>query len=145
MPASGQSFLYGNASQKFGTGAFDWPSLRVGALLVSALYVPFANQDTYVSDIPSAAILARSDQNHGGGDLTNMAMTNGIAQGLIPPFLALLTTIPIVAVVLFVDTGTDSTSQLIYYSSNGAGFPFTPEGFNYAVVAAGLLGGWFQV
>ena len=145
MAAAGQTFLYGNASQQFGTGAWDWPSLLVGALLVSAAYVPQINVDTYVSDIPSSAIIALSDQNDGAGDLTNMAMVNGIAQGLLPAFLSLISTTPVAAVVLFVDTGADSTSSLIYYSNNGAGFPFLPEGFNYAVVAAGILGGWFQV
>lgn len=145
MPAAVQTFLYGNASQQFGTAQWNWPALSVGALLVSGAYVPQINVDTYVSSIPPTAILARSDQGHGAGDLTNLAMTFGIAQGILPPFLALLTTVPVVAVVLFVDTGDDTTSQLIYYSSSGAGFPFTPEGFNYAIVPAGILGGWFQV
>lgn len=142
---TGQTFLYGAASQQFGTGALDWPTLQVGALLVSAAYTPRINVDTYVSDIPPSAIIARSDQNDGGGDLTGLAMVNGIAQGVIPEFQALISALPVAAVVLFVDTGVDSTSSLIYYSSSGSGFPFTPEGFNYAIVAAGLLGGWFQV
>lgn len=138
------TFLYGNASQNFGTGAWDWPSLAIGALLVSGVYVPRPNTDTYVSDIPPSSLVARSDQNDGGGDMTSMSMTNGVAYGLIPQFDALISTVPVVALVLFVDTGTDSTSSLIYYSSDGAGFPFTPQGFNYYIAPDSGLGGWFQ-
>ena len=133
------TFKYGNASQQFGTGAWNWTTLSIKALLLSAAYVPQPNVDVHVSDIPVGAILARSS-----GPMTGLAMTNGLATGVIPTFNALLLTQPVVAVALYKDTGVDSTSSLIYYSSDGIGFPFTPLGFNYAVAEDSFYGGWFQ-
>jgi hypothetical protein len=138
-----QTFLYGNASQQFATKQWNWPALQVSALLVSAGYVPRINSDVHVSDIPSAAILARS--NAQSTYMGSMASVNGVCSGILPVFDGFLNVTPVAAIVLYVDTGVDSTSQLIYYSNAGAGFPFTGQGFNYAVVNDQAYGGWFQV
>ena len=137
------TFLYGNASQNFASGAWDWTDLQVSGLLVNAVYVPMINTDTYVSDIPVGAILARS--NALGAYMNSQGILNGICYGELPTFEALLTAVPAVAIVLYVDTGDDTTSELIYYSADGVGFPFTPQGFNYAVVNDQTAYGWFQV
>jgi hypothetical protein len=140
---AGQTFLYGSASQKFATGAWDWPSLQVSALLVSANYLPRINTDVYVSDIPLSAILARSDVD--SAYMASKTSVLGVCAGVLPLFNAFLSLTPVAAIILYVDTGTDSTSNLIYYSSAAPGFPFVPEGFNYAVVNDQSYGGWFQV
>lgn len=130
-------FVYNPARQLFATGGIDWATAHISALLVSALYVPTL-VDQFVSDIPSAAILARAV-------CTNVAVTNGIATSLIPQFSSLSSDYICTAVVLFVDTGVDGTSQLVYYSSTGNGFPFALQGFNYYVGPDASAGGWFQV
>lgn len=132
------TFKYNSASHKFATAQLNWPSLTVGALLVSASYIPSLS-DNFVSNIPAAAILKRC------GDLTSLSEANGICAGNIPQQNAFLNAVPVVALVLYVDTGVDSTSQLLYYSSDGAGFPFLPQGFNYAVAYDQTAGGWFQL
>lgn len=137
------TFLYGNAAQQFATGAWDWPDLQVTGLLVNAVYVPVIDSDTYVSDIPVGALIARS--NALGAYMTSQAATDGLCSGILPEFEALIATVPVTALVLYVDTGDDTTSQLVFYSSDGSGFPFTPQGFNYSVVYAQNQGGWFQV
>lgn len=133
------TFLYGNASQQFATGAWDWLTLTVWAALVDHTYVPNANKDLHVSDIPSTSIIARE------GPLTSLTSSNGLVGGNVPQFSSLLSPQIAAAVVLYVSTGTDSTSQLIYYSSDGDGFPLTLAGFNYVVSADLAAGGWFQV
>lgn len=133
------TFLYGNASQQFALAAFNWPTLTVWALLVDKTYVPSANKDSHVSDILASSIIARQ------GPMTSMAASNGLCSGNIPQFNSLLDSRTAVAVVLYVNTGVDSTSQLLYYSSDGLGFPFLPQGFNYLVSADLSAGGWFQV
>lgn len=138
-----QTFLYGNASQQFSSAAWDWPDLQVSALLVSAGYLPRINSDVHVSDIPSAAILARS--NAQSTYMASMTNVNGVCAGILPVFDAFANITPVAAIILYVDTGTDSTSSLIYFSNAGAGFPFTGQGFNYAVVNDQAYGGWFQV
>lgn len=133
------TFKYGNALQQFGTGQFNWPAMTVKALLLSAAYVPRPNTDIYVSDIPASAIIVRS------ASMISLSMVFGLAKGIIPTFNAFLSVVPVAAVALYADTGVDSTSQLLYYSSDGVGFPFTPQGFNYAVAQDLAQGGWFQV
>jgi hypothetical protein len=136
------TFLYGNASQQFATKQWNWPALQVSALLVDATYVPRINVDTYVSDIPAGAIAARS--NALGAYMTSMASVDGVCGGILPQFDSIIWPAPAAAIVLYVDTGTDSTSELIYYSSDGIGFPLILAGFNYAIVQNQAYGGWFQ-
>lgn len=133
------TFLYGNAATNFGTGANDWLTMTVWALLVDATYVPRPLNDANVSDIPSSSIIARV------GPATGKTMVNGLAAAAIPPFLALIWPNPVVAVVLYNKGSLDSNSQLLYYSSDGASFPFQAQGFDYAVQEDLAGGGWFQV
>lgn len=133
------TLLYGNASQQFATAQWNWPALNVWALLVDKTYIPTINKDVHVSDIPASAIIARQ------GPLTSLAVANGICSGNIPQFSSLLDPRVAAAVVLYVNTGVDSTSSLIYYSSDGTSFPFLLQGFNYIVSADLAGGGWFQV
>lgn len=133
------TLLYGNASQQFAVGAWNWPALTVWALLVDKTYVPSINKDLYVSDIPATSIIARQ------GPLTSLVSSAGVCSGNIPQFASLLDPRTAVGVVLYVNTGVDSTSSLIYYSSDGLAFPFLPQGFNYIVSEDLAAGGWFQV
>lgn len=132
------AFRYTRAGQLFGTGNLDWVSAPINAMLVNGLYAPDENADQNVSDIPPAAIVVRDYA------LTGLTMTNGLAYGNIPTFGGLTSLLPVVAVILYVKSPSDSTSALLYYSSDGVGFPFTPGGFNYQVDADLSVGAWFQ-
>lgn len=133
------TFLYGSASQQFASKQWDWAALTVWGALVSSLYVPRINVDVNVSDIPAAAIIARV------GPMTSQGEVLGYCAGVLPNYVALLSAIDAVAIVLYVKGISDAASPLIYYSADGAGFPFTPQGFDYAVAQDLVQGGWFQV
>jgi hypothetical protein len=133
------TFLYGVTSQQAEATGLNWPGATVWGLLVTAAYVPQINVDQHVSDIPAAAIIARV------GPMTSMASANGICSGILPQFFALLSTVNAAAIVLYFNTSVDTTSQLIYYSSDGVGFPLPLQGFNYAVAYDQSFSGWFQV
>jgi hypothetical protein len=137
--AAPTDFVYNSARHGFATAALNWPTLAINAMLVSAQYVPSLS-DQFVSAIPSFAILARD------AVCTNIAVNaEGICSCLIPEFQSLLSPYIAAAVVLYVQSGLDSTSQLVYYSSTGNGFPFALQGFNYYVGFDSSSGGWFQV
>ncbi len=133
------TFKYNNASSLFANGALDWATLGSAAhcVLLSAAYTP-SPTDQYLSAIPAGAIIA--DQ----AFTSTAANTAGVCYGVIPQFLALISAQPVVAMLIYHNTGNPNTSPLIYYSSQGSGFPFTAEGFNYAVGYNALNGGWFQ-
>lgn len=131
-------FVYNSAREKFATKQLNWLTETVKAALVGAAYGPLPTHE-FVSDIGSGIII-RSEE------LTNKEVrTGGICAGEIPEFEALLSVQVAVGVVLYVDTGDDTTSTLLYYSSGGVGFPFTPAGFTYAVLFDQANGGFFQV
>lgn len=134
-----KDFVYGKGRKALNSGQIDWLTASVQAMLVSAVYAPQPNTDQYVSDIPSAAVIIRDVA------LTGLGISNaGVCFGTIPQFVALTATAPVAAVVLYANSGTDSSSPLIYYSSSGSGFPFLPQGFTYVIGYDQANGGFFQ-
>lgn len=132
-------FVYGKARVGLGSEAINLLGGNVWAMLVGNGYTPNPLTDQFVSVIPPAAIVARS------GPLTSCGITNnGVFFGTVPPFNSLLSATEIFAIILYVSTGVDATSPLLYYSSGGAGFPFTAQGFTYSVPYDQNNGGYFQ-
>lgn len=132
------TFKYNHAASDFATGALNWLTCSPNLMLVDAGYVPNPTHQ-YVSSIPGTAIAVRDLA------LTSVAQTNGICAGNCPTANALAWPNQIVGIILYEKTGSDATSRLIYYSSDGAGFPFSPNGFNWAVAFDQSNTGWFQV
>lgn len=133
-------FVYNHARVSFASGAIDWPTANVKAMLVGALYTPSPAVDQYVSDIPSGAIITR--------DLacSNIGVNSfGIAYCTIAQVQSVTSVVQVAAVVLYISTGDDTTSKLIYYSSSGIGFPFYLQGFNYFIGYDQTAGGWFTI
>jgi hypothetical protein len=60
-------------------------------------------------------------------------------------FLALTSVFPIVGVLIYIQTGNDATSSLVYYSSDAVGMPFTPKGLNWTIAFNQLFGGYLQI
>ena len=133
-------FVYAKARAALGQGQINLLTANVQAMLVSAAYVPSQSSDQYVSTVVSS----------GGVLFRNYALTgkafsiSGGFQGALPLFASLSSLIAVNAIVLYVNSGVDATSQLLYYSAGGIGFPFLPQGFNYAVSYDQSAGGWFQ-
>jgi len=133
------TFKYDTAAVAFGTKEIDWLTDDIRAMLVGPGYSVLRATDQFVSIIPPAQIIVRSDQ------MISMAITNGVYTGLIPQFLALASETIVAALVIYKNNaGDDTTSQLIYYSDDGIGFPFLPAGVNYFVTYDQANGGWFQ-
>lgn len=131
------TFKYYNANVLFGTQQLNWRTANIKCLLVTAGYAKLPT-DVYVSQIPNAAIVARS------ANLVGCDIIKGVFTGTVPQFSALAGAVPIVAMVLYQDTGLDTTSPLLFYSSDGVGFPFIPAGVNYFVGYDQANGGWFS-
>lgn len=137
---SSTDFKYGKASVAIGSGSINLLTANIQAMLVSAAYAPLPNTDQYVSDIPPAAVIVRDSV------LTGKGLTSsGVFFGTIPVFSSLVSAIKAAALVLYVNSGVDNTSRLLYYSSTGPGFPFLPQGFQYVVGYDQSNGGFFQV
>lgn len=132
------TFKYAHACELFATAALSWVGSDIKAMLVAVGYAALRTHK-FVSEIPSASILIRS------GTIQNLAAPGGICRGDIPEFDAFLAVQAAVALVLYFDSGDDASSILIYYSSDGPGFPFVPAGFNYFVGYDQSNGGFFQV
>lgn len=133
------TFKYDTAVVAFGTKQLSWTAGNIAGMLIGPTYAPSKAKDQFVSDIPSDAIIARS------AHMTSPAIVGGVCRGLVPEFDAVASALPVSAFILYADTGDDTTSQLIYYSDEGNGFPFVAAGFNYFVTYDQANGGWFQL
>lgn len=133
------TFVYTAATNSFVSGAFVWPSMAVNAALVDLNYLP-KTSDLFLSDIPPSAIVKRDLA------LTGLAQTtDGIMYGSVPRMLALAWPYPVAALVLYNKTGLDSTSNLLYYSSDADNMPFRPLGLNWEVQYNQIRKGFFQI
>lgn len=119
--------LYDAGRQGFLDGNIDWDTNTIKALLVDADYTPNLATDDNLNDIPVGARVNTAQT------LASKTVTAGVADSSDPVFSAVTNPTPIVAVVLYKDTGTESTSRLIAYIDNLEGLPLTPNGGNVTV------------
>jgi hypothetical protein len=135
------TFVYDNAWYMFATKALNWATsgAAMHCVLVDNTYAPNPHTDQFFSAVPTGAVLV--DQ-----AFTSTAVrSNGVCYGVIP-LITLLSADPVVGMLIYLDVGgIAANSPLIYYSNQGNGFPFTPQGFSYSVGYDLLAGGWFQV
>ncbi len=116
--------IYGKAKQAILNGEVDVSSQVLKVLLVNSSYSFSENNHEFVSDINSSYIKARSTQ------LSNVSNTLGVLDANDLTFIAYSGS-AFNAAVLYVDTGSDSTSRLIAYIDTATGIPF--EGINTEV------------
>lgn len=129
--------VYAAARDDFADARISWPAAVVKCALIGPGYQPLLTHK-FMTDISPASVLARS------AALTNLAHENGVCSGLIPTFESLLLTDQVLGMLLYLDSGVDATSRLVYYSSKGVGFPFFAQGFDYFIGYDLANGGWFQ-
>jgi len=128
--------LYTPAREKFLTGQLDWRVLDVRLILVSATYI-FSTNHEFLDSIPLAARVA-------DGDVLNETTTDGFAQGDQVLFPGLLGD-EITQIILYANTGAESTSPLIAYYDTVTGVPFTPTGIDYYISPDLVFGGFFRL
>ena len=119
--------LYDFGRQGFLEGTIDWDTDTIKAVLVdTALYtVNLATHDN-LDDVPAGARIATS------GALGSKTVTAGVADAADATFTA-VTGASIEAIVLYKDTGVESTSRLIAYIDTATGLPVTPSGGDITV------------
>lgn len=132
------TLLYSAAQLKFNNGTWTWPALPVNAALLTGAYLATPVHST-LADVPPAAVILRDLE------LSNLRSTNSFAKGVIPSLEAFLDGREVFALLLYTLGVDDAHSDLIYYSSDGIGFPFTPQGFDYSVAYRQELGGFFEL
>jgi len=118
--------LYGKARESFLTGQLSWTSGSVRAALVTAAYVVDLENHRYLADIAEDAISAVS------ASLGGRTGDQGVADAR-DTVLRRVVGLPIVAIVLYKDSGVRATSHLIAYMDTAVGLPLTPAGKDVTV------------
>lgn len=130
--------LYPKAKEALLKADLDMDSTIRIVLLDSADYTYDAAHDN-LDDIPSGARIAISSA------LSGKTFTDGMFASD-PASFASVTGDQFEAFAGFLDTGTESTSKLIWYSNSGnTGFPATPDGGNFTLDPDNTDGVWFDL
>lgn len=114
--------LYDYCRQRFLESNINWMTDTVKVILVDfGGYTPQTSTHQYLSDISSSARIA------GPVTMTSKATTGGAADAADCTFSA-VSGASIEAIVIYKDTGTESTSPLIAIIDTATGLPITPNG-----------------
>ena len=114
--------LYDYCRQRFLESQINWMTDTIKVVLVStSAYTPQTAVHQYLADIPVSARIA------GPVTLTAKATTGGAADAADCTFTS-VSGATINAIVIYKDTGTDSTSPLIAFIDTATGLPITPNG-----------------
>ncbi len=111
------NFIYGKAKQSLLNGEFNISSDSLKVLLVTESYVPNQNVDQFVSNISSSYIKQRTSS------LTNVTNILGVIDADNAP-VSNYDGSAFKALVIYKDSGTDSTSRLLAYIDTATGLPF---------------------
>lgn len=114
--------LYAKGREGFLSGDIDWDANIIKVMLIdTADYVVNTATHQFLSSVPVAARVATSPA------LTTKTVTDGVADAADVTFPT-VTGDPSEALILFVDTGLDTTARLIAYIDTATGLPVTPNG-----------------
>ena len=119
--------LYNKGREGFMTAAINMSSGDIRAILVDAAdyTVNLATHD-FLDDVPAGARVAVSTA------MTSKTVTDGIFDAADITWTA-VTGDPSEAVIIYLHTGTESTSRLIAYIDTATGLPVIPNGGNITV------------
>jgi hypothetical protein len=118
-------------------GGVNLSSGNIKALLVDLADYTYSVTHEFLSDVPAVGRVATS------ANLASKTFTNGVFDSADPSFAAVTGDVS-EALILFIDTGTPSTSRLVgFYDTGVSGLPVTPNGssINITVNASG----WFAL
>ncbi|MFH7764597.1 hypothetical protein [Acinetobacter sp. BSP-28] len=114
--------LFDAARQRFLEAQINWMTDTIKVILVStSAYTAQVGVHQYLSDVASSARIA------GPVTLTSKATTGGAADAADCTFVSVSGN-SIGAIIIYVDTGVESTSPLIAYIDTATGLPITPNG-----------------
>ena len=119
--------LYNTGRQAFLEGDIDWLDDTIKAVLVdTADYTPDLVNHDFLDDVSSAARVATS------AALSGKSADNGVADAADVVFSS-VSGDQAEALILYKDTGTETTSPLIAYLDSAAGLPVSPDGSDITV------------
>lgn len=114
--------LFDKARQRFLEAQINWQTDTIKVYLVdTGAYTPQTGVHEFLSDIPTSARIA------GPVTLTSKSTTGGAADAADVTFTS-VSGASIEAIVIYSDSGTESTSPLIAYIDTATGLPITPNG-----------------
>jgi hypothetical protein len=114
--------FYPSALEKFLSGGLDLTSLTIKAALVDTGTYTFSSAHDFYDDV-SAGVIGTPVT------LASKTVTAGVFDAADATFTG-VSGATVEAVVIYNDTGTPGTSDLICYIDTGTGFPLTPDGGN---------------
>ncbi|QXN70900.1 putative minor tail subunit [Bacillus phage vB_BspP_Dartukuta] len=114
--------LFDFARQRFLEAQLNWMTDTIKVILVdTGAYTPQTAVHQYLADIPISARIA------GPVTLTSKTTTGGAADAADVTFTS-VTGASIESIIIYSDSGTESTSPLIAYIDTATGLPITPNG-----------------
>lgn len=120
--------LYDAGRNAFLTGGINWTGDTIKITLVDAQdYTPNLAVHDFLDDIPAVGRVATS------GPLTGKTASAGVADAADVTITA-VSGDPFEYIIGFKDTGTASTSNLIFLIDTATGLPFTPSGGDIMIV-----------
>lgn len=121
------SALYAKGREGFLDGSIDWDTNTIKAVLIdTADYTVNLSTHDNLDDVPSGARVGTPQT------LGSKTVTDGVADAADITFPA-VTGDPCEAIIIWKDTGTESTSRLIAYIDTATGLPVTPNGGDITV------------
>lgn len=128
------SALYDKGREGFLDGSIDWDTNTIKVVLVDAAdYTVNLSTHDNLDDVAAGARVATAT-------LGTKTVTAGVADAADTTFTA-VTGDPSEALVIYKDTGVESTSRLIAYIDTATGLPVTPNGGDVVVAwnASGIF------
>jgi hypothetical protein len=120
--------VYPKGREGFLAGDIDWDAHDIRVILVDTGQYAFNAIHDNLDDISVGARVATSS-----AGLTGKTVVDGVADADDITILS-VSGATVEAVVLYRDTGTESTSRLIAYIDTATGLPFTPSGGDVTIV-----------
>lgn len=135
--------VYGTAIGKLASGAINYPSATVKAMLVNASYTPDQDAHDFIDDVNTYQIPGTGGYTTGGITLTSKTSTYNSGTNVHSLGCATISiataTVSFRYVVIYVDTGSAATSPLLGYIDYGSLQSATAQTMNIIVPAGGLI------
>lgn len=122
--------LFDSCRTLFATAGMDWTAGTIKGLLIDTGYsgATYSSAWDYLNDIPAGArIPADAGGVNSGVTIGSRSVSAGACDGADITFTS-VTGASCEAVLIFKDTGTESTSSLIAWIDSATGLPITPNG-----------------
>lgn len=117
--------LYPKAKEAFLNGAINMSSNTITIALIDTGVYSYSTSHQYRSDISNTAVISSAT-------LSNKTITNGVFDADDATFTS-VTGANCEALIIYQDTGTQSTSRLIAYIDSATGLPILPNGGDITV------------